>query len=185
MPDKTPDAPHVFLMGTAGSYDDPNRSKWREPFKKACAAIGVTTFDPVVRVWDEEAGKREVEALKKAKILVTVIVPDTAGIAALAESGWTVVSALQRKQKVVLFIDPNVNTSDTRTDQGETVAEASRRARHLVVEHAKSLLGEFWQLGSEIYLAGDLADAEKQTVKFARDMIQAGQIKTSPTPTRR
>jgi hypothetical protein len=84
----------IFLMGTAGRFDDPNRSTWREPIKKACTEIGISCFDPVVPEWNEEAGRREAEALRSAKVIVLAITADTVGMASLAESGWTVLSAV-------------------------------------------------------------------------------------------
>src|SRR5437870_4862697 len=96
----------VFLMGTAGNYNDPNRSLWREPIKTACAKVGIECYDPVVGVWDEETGRREAEALLTARVLVMAITSDTVGVASLAESGWTVCSAMLRRQAVGLYVDP-------------------------------------------------------------------------------
>ncbi|HLY28601.1 MAG TPA: nucleoside 2-deoxyribosyltransferase domain-containing protein [Aggregatilineales bacterium] len=173
----------VFLMGTAGSYNDPKRSMWREPIKAECAKIGVTCYDPVVPTWDEETGRLEVEALHKARILVMAITDETPGMASLAESGWAVASALLRKQAVGLFIDPayqgertTLSTMMVRIDNllntnpsAESFADTSRRARKLVISHATSLLTQFPD--TTLYMAKDLADLTRWTVATAKKLI--------------
>src|SRR5258706_353370 len=151
----------VFLMGTSGKYDDPNRSKWREPIKNACARAGISTFDPVVKDWNEQAMKAELDALRQAKVIVMAVTADTAGIASLAESGWAALSAVQRKQAFGIYVDPVFSAqggdamlsqasfdlmkymhgkSDQHTQSAaETateLADASSRARKLVDGHA-------------------------------------------------
>src|SRR5262245_57543721 len=95
----------VFLMGTAGKYDDPNRSQWREPIKAACVKAGISFFDPVVPSYNNAAVKAEVDALRVAGVIVMAITADTAGIASLAESGWAALSAVQRKQAFGIYVD--------------------------------------------------------------------------------
>jgi Nucleoside 2-deoxyribosyltransferase like len=172
----------VFLMGTAGNYNDPNRSKWREPIKAACARLGIECFDPVVPVWNEETGRKEAEALRTARVLVMAITSDTVGVASLAESGWTVLSAILRKQAVGLYVDPeykgerlNVSTVMARIDTlinggTETIEDASRRARKLVNSHASKLVTQFPDIN--LYVAKDLTELGKWTVTTAQKMRQ-------------
>lgn len=172
----------VFLMGTAGSYDDPNRSMWREPIKAACAKLGIECFDPVIPVWNEAAGRIEVEALQKARILVLAITSDTVGVGSLAESGWAVLSAVLRRQAVGLYVDPNYqgeklnqSTLELRSDilinsGTETIDEASRRARKLVRSHAANLVAQFPQLN--LYVAKDLQDLTRWTIATAQKVRQ-------------
>jgi len=172
----------VFLMGTAGSYDDPKRSMWREPFKAECAKIGVTCFDPVVAVWQEETARLEVEALHKARILVMAITDETPGVASLAESGWAVLSALQRKQAVGLYVDPSfrgerttLSTMMVRIDallsnaSAESIADTSRRARKLVISHATELVKQFPDM--TLFIAEDLTALMKWTISTAQKLI--------------
>ena len=169
----------VFLMGTSGSFNDPNRSLWREPIKAECAKWGIECFDPVVPVWNEDYGKIEVEALQKAKVLVMAITSETAGVASLAESGWAVLSALMRRQHVGLYIAPDYQgEKSTRStlmvrleelingNSGETIEEASRRARKLVNSHATNLLTQF--PGLTVYLAKTLEELTTWTVATAK-----------------
>jgi hypothetical protein len=179
----------VFLMGTAGGLDDPQRSAWREPIKAACAQYGITCYDPVVSEWDDEAMRREVEALRAARVIVMAITADTAGIASLAESGWAALSALQRKQAFGLYIDvkPAGGKFDARMTQESStlinilfgrirarstaeLAEASHRARKLVGGHAQELTAQFPELN--LYVARNLHDLTEWTVATARKMIQ-------------
>ena len=95
----------VFLMGTAGKYDDPNRSKWREPIKSACTKSGVSYFDPVVPEWNDKAMQAEIDALRSARVVVMAVTADTAGIASLAESGWAALSAVTRRQAFGIYVD--------------------------------------------------------------------------------
>ncbi len=172
----------VFLMGTAGSYNDPNRSMWREPIKAACAKLGLECFDPVVPVWNEESGRAEAEALRHARVLVMAITADTVGVASLAESGWTVLSAILRKQAVGLYVDPEYkgeklhqSTLMARIDGlinsgAETIDDASRRARKLVNSHASKLVTQFPDLN--LFVAKDLTELGRWTVTTAQKMRQ-------------
>lgn len=174
----------VFLMGTSGNFYDPNRSMWREPIKSACAKIGVTCFDPVKEQWTEESAKQEADALEKASILVMAITANTAGIASLAESGWTVVSAMLRRQKVGIWIDPSFegeqikqSTQMVRLDEMrkqadaaakiDSMAEASRRARKLVNSHAGKLAKQYPTI---VYVAKDLRELAEWTVATAKSI---------------
>lgn len=181
----------IFLMGTAGRFDDPNRSAWREPIKKACANLGISCFDPVVPEWNEEAGRREAEALRSAKIIVLAITADTVGMASLAESGWTVLSAVMRKQAIGLWVDPQyrgekielpttfVRQEDIQNtgQMMETLEEASRRARKLVNSHAISLRNQFPTLN--LYVARNLDELTKWTVETARKLIEGSKQSSS------
>ncbi len=172
----------VFLMGTSGRFDDPNRSMWREPIKAACAKHGIECFDPVVPEWNEESGRVEAEALRKARVLVMCITSDTVAMASLAESGWAVLSAILRHQAVGLFIDPEFkgerssqSTIAIRIDtlinrSSETIEDASRRARKLVNSHAISLTNQFPTL--DLYVAKHLDDLTVWTVQAAQRMRQ-------------
>jgi hypothetical protein len=185
----------VFLMGTAGKYGDPKRSMWREPIKAACAKHGITCFDPVVPNWDDEAMRREVEALRTARVVVMAITADTSGIASLAESGWAALSALARRQAFGLYVDnmfvaegfnPRVS-QDSRSlieylfgkdaDQNPTeLADVSRRARKLVSGHAAELARQFPQMN--LYVAPDLESLTTWTVETALKMLK----QSPPTP---
>ncbi len=172
----------VFLMGTAGNYNDPDRSLWREPIKAACAKIGIECFDPVVPVWTEDYGRIEAEALRKARVLVMAITADTVGVASLAESGWAVLSAVLRKQAVGLYVDPEYkgesaaqSTAMARMDDlinggAETIEDASRRARKLVKSHAAKLATQFPELN--LFVARDLKELAQWTVTTAKKMRQ-------------
>lgn len=178
----------VFLMGTAGRADDPHRSPWREPIKIACTKAGITYFDPVVNEWDDEAMRREVEALATARVLVMAVTADTAGVASLAESGWAALSALLRKQSVGLYIDQNFKGEkitqstvmvrlDTLLGRGpETIEVASRRARKLVNSHATKLATQF--PGLNIHVAKDLDELARWTVETAHRMISGAKRAT-------
>jgi hypothetical protein len=172
----------VFLMGTSGSFDDPKRSMWREPIKAACAKAGIACYDPVVPVWNEEAGKNEAEALRKARVLVMCITSDTVGMASLAESGWAVLSAVLRRQSVGLYVDPEFKGEritdstvsiriDTLINRGsETVEDASRRARKLINSHANGLKAQFPML--DLYVAKSLDDLAPWTVQTVQRIRQ-------------
>jgi hypothetical protein len=177
----------IFLMGTAGS------SKWREPIKAACAEIGVSCFDPVVKDWNEEARRRETEALKTARVIVMAITSETAGIASLAESGWAALSALARRQGFGIFIDPvfgdeeqsQVNTGLTgfggwildtffgsrdkeKQATPESVEQMSRRARKLAISHVTKLKSQFPDMN--LYLAGSLNSLQTWAISTAQKM---------------
>jgi hypothetical protein len=183
----------VFLMGTSGKFDDPNRSKWREPIKNACARAGITTFDPVVRDWNEQAMQAELDALRNAKVIVMAVTADTAGIASLAESGWAALSAVQRRQAFGIYVDPAFaadggtamlsqasfdlmkymhGKSDAQKQSPERtaneLAEASQRARKLVDGHANELMKQFPELN--LYVAHSLYDLSAWTVETAKRM---------------
>ena len=179
----------VFLMGTAGKLDDPKRSMWREPIKVACAQHGITCFDPVVANWDDEAMRREVDALRTARIIVMAITADTAGIASLAESGWAAMSALARRQAFGLYVDnmfvaegfnPRLSQDSSSlieflfgkdADQNPTeLADVSRRARKLVGGHAAELAKQFPQIN--LYVAPDLDSLSKWTVDTAQKLLK-------------
>jgi len=175
----------VFLMGTSGKFDDPHRSKWRDPIKAACAKANLTCFDPVVPEWNEAAAKAEIEALRIARVVVMAVTADTAGIASLAESGWVALSAIYRKQAFGLYVDtmfvaegfdPRLSQASSDllkylTGQGKQkdtheLAESSRRARKLVEGHAHELARQFPQLN--LYVARDLRDLTNWTVTTAK-----------------
>src|SRR5258708_16895821 len=171
----------IFLMGTSGNYNDPKRSLWRERIKAECQKVGLTYFDPVVPVWTEELGRREVEALQSARILIMAITSDTVGMASLAESGWSVLSAILRKQAVGMYIDPEFRGEKTtqstmmvRLDEIrkgtniETIDEASRRARKLVKSHATNLRQQFPSLN--LYVAETLPDLTVWTITTAKKL---------------
>jgi hypothetical protein len=179
----------VFLMGTAGNVDDPQRSAWREPIKTACAQYGITCFDPVVSEWDDEAMRLEVEALRAARVIVMAITADSASIASLAESGWVALSALQRKQAFGLYIDAklsskgfnarmtqesitliNILLGRARARSTAELFEASHRARKLVGGHAQELSAQFPELN--LYVAPSLPALTEWTVATARKLIQ-------------
>lgn len=67
---------NVFLGGTC------NDSTWRERLIKD---LKVPYFNPVVKDWDEEAQKREVEQRKTAKFVLYVISPLMKGVYSIAE----------------------------------------------------------------------------------------------------
>jgi Nucleoside 2-deoxyribosyltransferase like len=171
----------VFLMGTAGQYSDPSRSMWREPIKDGLRKLNVTFYDPVQKTWTEEAAAREAQAMVTAKILVMAILPNTAGIAGLAESGWMVLSAVLRKQMVGIFVDPVYE--GTKYSNGtmmirremllnsppDTLEESSRRARKLVNSHARKLGEQFPKVN--LYIAKDLTDLTEWTLRTAQDII--------------
>ncbi|MCS6872691.1 MAG: hypothetical protein NZ571_14680, partial [Anaerolineae bacterium] len=161
----------VFLMGTAGT------SQWREPIKAACAAEGISVFDPVVPVWDEAAQQREAAALQSAQVILMAITDETASVGALAESGWTALSALKRRQALGLYVDPNyiepelLLSQQTGSPHGDkratdTIEDASQRARKLVIQHAMRLAAQFPDL--DIYIAKDLADLQEWAIKTAK-----------------
>jgi len=172
----------VFLMGTAGRLNDPNRSNWREPIKMACTRVGIECFDPVVPVWTEERGKIEVEALQQARVVVMAITPDTAGVGSLSESGWAVLSAFLRKQAVRIYIAPEYNgeremqstsrikRSELTNGGTESIGDASRRARKLVNSHARNLVNQFPNLN--LYVAPNLQELTLWTVSTAQKMRQ-------------
>lgn len=184
----------VFLMGTSGNYNDPNRSKWREPIKLACSKAGIACYDPVVPEWNEAAMRAEIDALRTARVIVMAITADTAGIASLAESGWAALSAVQRNQAFGLYVDSEFVAEgfDPRMSQASLdlvkyllgrakedknsqqamneLAEASQRARKLVDGHAHELAKEFPQLN--LYVANGLYDLTSWTVETARRMLQ-------------
>ncbi|PJF36483.1 MAG: galactokinase [Candidatus Thermofonsia Clade 1 bacterium] len=158
----------VFLMGTAGN------SQWREPIKAACAAEGISAFDPVVPNWDEAASRREAEALQRAQVVLMAITAETASLGALAESGWTALSALKRHQALGLYVDPNyVASAEPQAEAQQAnmratalLEDASQRARKLVIQHAARLVAQFPELN--IYLAKDLADLQAWAVRTAK-----------------
>jgi hypothetical protein len=180
----------VFLMGTSGNFNDPNRSKWREPIKDACAKVGITCFDPVVPEWNEQAMKAEVEALRNARVIAMAVTADTAGIASLAESGWAALSAIRRKQAFGIYVDsmfvaegldPHMSVASIdlvglmmgkgKAEDPQVVdqlAESSRRARKLVDGHAHELAKQFPELN--LYVAESLAELRKWTVETALRM---------------
>ena len=66
----------VFLGGTC------NNSTWRERLKPL---LTIDYFDPVVKDWNEEAVKRELEWREKADIVLYVITPEMKGVYSIAE----------------------------------------------------------------------------------------------------
>ena len=181
----------VFLMGTAGSYDDPKRPLWREPIKEACRKLGISCFDPVVPVWNEDAQAHEVEAMVEAKVIVMGITAHTASIASLAESGWAALSAIKRKQAFGLFVDTmflgegfDVTMSQASMDivqyllnskeTNDEMTEASRRARKLVEGHAQELAKDFPDLN--LFIASSPRALRDWTIETVQRMKAAGEI---------
>src|SRR5258708_3423118 len=156
----------IFLMGTVGNPEDPNYSRWREPIKAACAAMGITYFDPTVLTWDEGAMRREAAAMASCRVIVMAIVNRTPAIAALAESGWAAIGTMQRKQAFGLYIELDYPGVDNE-------AESSRRARKLVNAHALELVREF--PNEDLFVAQTLPQLTEWTIKAAlRKKHQAG-----------
>jgi hypothetical protein len=168
----------VFLMGTIGV------SGWREPVKEACASAGVSCFDPIVPEWNEEARQREISALETAKVIVMAILPDTASIASLAESGWAAMSALKRGQKFGIYIDPDVHDLDTTSTRSlgglmldvffggrrpnDSVEDASKRARQLVLGHMSALLSDYPD--PRLYSASSLEDLRAWAIRTVKTL---------------
>ncbi len=150
----------VFLMGTTAD------SQWREPIKAACAAEGISVFDPRVPIWDEAASRREADALQQAQVIVMAITGETLSFGALAESGWAALSALKRHQAVGLYIDPHYVDQAGEPPSAASPKEASERARQLVRQHAARLAEQFPALN--LYLAQDLADLRDWTLRAAK-----------------
>ncbi|MFN7209613.1 MAG: galactokinase [Aggregatilineales bacterium] len=151
----------VFLMGTTGD------SQWREPIKAACAAEGISVFDPRVPIWDEAASRREADALQRAQVVVMAITAETLSFGALAESGWAALSALKRHQAVGLYVDPHYHVDQAgESPSAASLQEASQRARQLVRQHAARLAEQFPALN--LYLAQDLADLRDWTLRAAK-----------------
>lgn len=163
----------IFLMGSMGD------SGWREPIKVACDRLGVTYFDPAVPEWNEAAKQRETEALQTAKVIVMAITRETASVAGLAESGWAFLSAVTRQQAFGLYIDPLFEDTSPEARMLETLSigartpidtleDASKRARKLVISHAKRLATQFPQL--KFYLAPSLQSLQEWAIRTAREM---------------
>ncbi len=162
----------IFLMGTVG------KSQWREPIKAACAAEGISVFDPVVPEWNEESSRREADALQHARVILMAITDETPSVGSLAESGWAALSALKRHQALGLYIDPDYVESASppsgwRIDQAagdkgilETMESASQRARKLVTHHAGRLKEQFPEM--TIYMAADLDDLQAWAIRTAK-----------------
>ncbi|HRE48476.1 MAG TPA: nucleoside 2-deoxyribosyltransferase domain-containing protein [Aggregatilineales bacterium] len=170
----------IFLMGTIG------RSGWREPIKAACAEAGITCFDPAVGEWDERARRQEVQALQEARVIVMAILPDTASLASLAESGWVALSAMKRKQAFGLYLDLAAEFGDDALSN--SMEDASMRARKLVSSHAAALKAQFTRLN--VYLAESLQDLEEWAVARAKRLKARGGSRPTArkrrnTPTRR
>lgn len=165
----------VFLMGTAGT------SRWREPFKAACDANGVTYYDPIVPVWDEDARHRETDALQRAAVVVMAITDETPSIGSLAESGWAALSALQRGQSFGLYVNPTYTEKEITStnvtgwlidtllggrDRADEEIAAGERARKLVNGHAARLHLQFPDLN--VHLATSLEDLQTWAVAAAK-----------------
>jgi len=171
----------IFLMGTAGN------SKWREPIKAECTRLGISCFDPVVPQWNEEARKRETEALQTARVVIMAITSETAGIASLAESGWAAVSAMMRGQTFCIYVDPVFGDEDQQGSTGmtgfggwlsdlfgarrtekaeETIDEASRRARKLVISHLTQLKTQYPEL--KVHMSGSMEGLMKWAIDAVR-----------------
>ena len=128
----------VFLMGTSGSANDPNRSRWREPIKEACERAGISCFDPVLPEWNEEAMQAELDALRTARVIAMAVTADTAGLASLAESGWAALSALQRKQAFGIFIDTMFMATGIAPNVDLTMSVASKDLLQALMGHKKT-----------------------------------------------
>ncbi len=165
----------VFLMGTAGA------SHWREPLKAAFDANGITYYDPIVPVWDEEARRREADALQRAAVVVMAITDETPSIGSLAESGWAALSALQRGQAFGLYVDPAhaekeitstnvtgwlIDTLLGGRDRVDEEVAGGKRARKLVSSHAARLQLQFPDLN--LYLATSLDDLQTWAISAAK-----------------
>ncbi|MCE7948945.1 MAG: galactokinase [Chloroflexi bacterium CFX4] len=165
----------IFLMGTVG------KSQWREPIKAACAAEGISVFDPVVPEWNQESMRREADALQHAHIILMAITDETPSVGSLAESGWAALSALKRHQALGLYIDPDYVESASplsgwRIDEAhgdqhaaDTIESASQRARKLVTHHAGRLTEQFPEMA--IYVAADLDDLQNWAIRTAKAQL--------------
>lgn len=184
----------IFLMGTIG------QSGWRDPIKKACLEMGVECFDPIVPIWNDEAKRREVEALKEARVIVMAITTDTASIASLSESGWVALSALKRNQAFGIYIDTHFGDAKQNTSTGmtgfggwlldtffggrdrgkpeDTLEESSRRARKLVVGHLTKLKTQYPEL--DIYVAVNLEKLTDWAIATAKKLAAKQPIKDKP-----
>jgi hypothetical protein len=126
-----------------------------------------------------------------ARIVVMAITAETLGFGALAESGWAALSAAQRKQAFGLYIapiyqDPKATTAHTirRVIDGllgkapifdpETSEGASRRARKLVLGHARLLAQQFPNLA--LYVASDLPELTNWIIATAHKMGQVRRV---------
>jgi len=67
----------VFLGGTT------NRSKWRD---KIIPKLKINYFNPVVKEWNENAYKKELEERENADFLLYVITPKMTGFYSIAEA---------------------------------------------------------------------------------------------------
>lgn len=91
--------PVVGLFGTCGT------STWRESVIAKLESQNITSFNPVVKDWNEECMKIEAEHAASDQVVMMVITGETTAIASLAESGWIALEAVARGQKIVLFIE--------------------------------------------------------------------------------
>lgn len=82
--------PNVFLGGTC------NDSTWRERLIKD---LKVPYFNPVVKDWNEEAQKKEIEERKTAKFVLYVITPLMTGVYSIAE----VIDDSNKRPETTLF----------------------------------------------------------------------------------
>lgn len=80
----------VFLGGTT------NESDWRD---KLVPKLKIKSFNPVVKDWNEEAQKREIEKRKTCDYVLYVITPKMIGVYSIAE----VVDDSNKRPKKTLY----------------------------------------------------------------------------------
>jgi len=84
--------PEVFLGGTT------NDSDWRD---KLIPKLKINFFNPIVKDWDEEAQKREIEKRETCDFVLYVITPKMMGVYSIAE---TVDDSNKRPEKTVFCV---------------------------------------------------------------------------------
>lgn len=149
----------VFLMGTAGDFNDPNRSMWREPIKGMLSSMGFTYYDPVKANWTPADTAVEADAMKVAPILVVYVSTITSGIASLVEIGFAILRAVLQKKVVILCVEQYA----TKTPQNDD----SRRGRATAITNINLLSAE---LPETVIVATDLADLQRKVYEEARQL---------------
>lgn len=149
----------VFLMGTAGDYNDPNRSMWREPIKAMLASMGLIAFDPVKANWTPADTAIEADAMNVAPILVVYVSTITSGIASLVEIGFAILRAVLQNKVVILCVEQYA----TKTPQNDD----SRRGRATAITNINLLSAE---LPDTVIVATNLADLQRQVYEQARQL---------------
>jgi hypothetical protein len=85
-------SPEVFLGGTT------NNSDWRE---KLIPLLKIKHFNPVVKDWNEEAQKKEIEKRESCEFVLYVITPKMIGVYSIAEA---VDDSNKRPEKTVFCV---------------------------------------------------------------------------------